>query len=306
MTEQAELITKKVMSISLGSSARDAVRILTLGQYKFLLERRGTDGNLDQAAALFHEFDGKVDAFGLGGTDLYLFAGTKRYLLRESAHLISTVRQTPVVDGSGIKNSWEKRVIRELAAAQIVTFKDKRVLLVCAVDRFGMAQALTEQGCRLICGDFLYGLNLNLPLRSLQQVDFWARFLAPVIASLPVRWFYPLGRQQQTRQQRFPEYFTDSDIIAGDFHFIRRFMPDHLPGKIIITNTVTTEDLQFLRSAGIARVITTTPCLDGRSFGTNMLEAVLVALQGARKPLSAGTYAQILSKVPVYYSCIDF
>lgn len=305
MTEHANLIIKKVMSISLGSSTRDAIRTLTLGNYKFVLERRGTDGDLQQAEALFRAFDGKVDAFGLGGTDLYLFAGNKRYLLKESFRLISSVRHTPVVDGSGLKNSWERHVILDLAAAQTVNFKDKQVLMVCAVDRFGMAQALATQGCHLICGDILYGLNLNLPLHSLQQIDFWARLLVPFISRLPVRWFYPLGKQQQTRQQRFPEYFTSSDIIAGDFHFIRRFMPDKLPGKIIITNTVTAEDLQFLKTAGITKVITTTPCLAGRSFGTNMLEAVLVAMQGAREPLQAEEYVQILQKLSVRYSCID-
>ena len=46
MTEHANLIIKKVMSISLGSSTRDAIRTLTLGNYKFVLERRGTDGDL--------------------------------------------------------------------------------------------------------------------------------------------------------------------------------------------------------------------------------------------------------------------
>lgn len=33
-------VIKKVMSISLGSSARDAVRQIVLGKYKIILERR--------------------------------------------------------------------------------------------------------------------------------------------------------------------------------------------------------------------------------------------------------------------------
>lgn len=298
-------VIKKVMSISLGSSARDAVRQIVLGKYKIILERRGTDGNLVKAASLFREFDGKVDAFGLGGTDLYVFAGEKRYILHESEHLLRQVQHTPVVDGSGLKNSWEKQVISDLAVTNIVDFKNKRVLLVCAVDRLGMAQALAQQGCTLICGDILYGLNLNWPLYSLQQVSRAAAILVPIISCLPVRWFYPIGKRQQTRQRRFPEYFLNSDIIAGDFHFIRRFMPDSLPGKIIITNTVTKADLQFLQAAGITRVITTTPCFEGRSFGTNMLEAMLVAISGADKQLSTTAYEKMLRDLPISYSCLD-
>ena len=49
----------------------------------------------------------------MGGIDLYLQAGRARYKIRDAARLIRGVRRTPVVDGGGIKNSWEKYVILE-------------------------------------------------------------------------------------------------------------------------------------------------------------------------------------------------
>lgn len=306
MSEKDRPIIKQVMGISLGSSARDAERTFSLGTSRIHLVRLGTDGNLEKAKALFKKYDGKVDAFGLGGTDLYLYAGTKKYLFKESAQIISQVRQTPVVDGSGIKNTWERKVIKDLLAGGVINFANKRVLLVCAVDRFGMAQALAEQASSLVMGDLLFGLKLNCPLRSLQTLDKCARLLVPIISRLPVRLFYPLGDKQQVRQPLFPEYFMDSDIIAGDFHFIRRFMPDRLPGKIIITNTVTEADRIFLRAAGVAKLITTTPCLEGRSFGTNMLEASLVALTGSHTPLEQRMYLQLLEQLNIHYACANF
>lgn len=306
MAEKVRPVIKQVMGISLGSSARDAERTFSLGASQIHLVRLGTDGNLDKAKALFKKYDGKVDAFGLGGTDLYLFAGTKKYLFKESAQIISQVQQTPVVDGSGIKNTWERKVIQDLAAAGKINFVNKRVLLVCAVDRFGMAQALAEQSCSLVMGDLLFGLKLNFPIRSLQTLDKCARLLVPVISRLPVRFFYPLGDKQQVRQPLFSEYFMQSDVIAGDFHFIRRFMPDRLPGKIIITNTATEADRTFLQAAGVAKLVTTTPCLEGRSFGTNMLEASLVALAGAHAPLEQKMYLQLLNQLQIHYACTDF
>ncbi len=71
-------------------------------------------------------------------------------------------------------------------------------------------------------------------------------------------------------------------------------MPEKLEGKIIITNTVTAEDRQMLRDAGISALVTTTPSLEGRSFGTNVMEAVLTALSGSREPLSGAQYLQLL------------
>ncbi|MEG1345632.1 MAG: quinate 5-dehydrogenase, partial [Acidaminococcaceae bacterium] len=104
---------------------------------------------------------------------------------------------------------------------------------------------------------------------------------------------------QTQRTERYPEYFAANDIIAGDFHFIRKFMPDHLPGKIIITNTVTTKDRALLQQAGVACLVTTTPNFDGRSFGTNVLEACLVALNGKQQALTAQDYERLLEEYNV-------
>ncbi|MFY9271602.1 MAG: hypothetical protein WAO37_01165, partial [Thermacetogeniaceae bacterium] len=75
---------KRVVSVSLGSSKRDhKVEAEFLGE-KFVIERIGTDGDMERAIEVIRELDGKVDAFGMGGIDLYLVAGNRRYALREA------------------------------------------------------------------------------------------------------------------------------------------------------------------------------------------------------------------------------
>ncbi len=286
--------SRHVVSVSLGSSERDARAVLSLGDTEITIARCGTDGDLEKAKELLEYWDGKADAIGLGGTDLYVYAGGRRYTFRESAGLIANVKHTPVLDGSGLKNSLERRLIKKLATDGTVAIRDSRVLLVCGVDRFGMAEALQEEGAKVTFGDLIFGLNINKPLHSLKALGFWAALLAPVITRLPVSWFYPMGSEQKKRTVRHAEYFLNNDIIAGDFHYIRKFMPEKLPDKIIITNTVTAADREMLRKAGIRMLITTTPRLEGRSFGTNVMEAMLVALQGSKKPLSAVEYIQLL------------
>lgn len=296
---------KHIISISLGSSERDAKAVVKLGDVEALVERRGTDGDFAKARQLMEQYDGRVDAIGLGGTDLYVYAGKQRYTFRESARLIANVRQTPVLDGSGLKNSLERRLIAKLAAEEVVDFRNKKVLLVCGVDRFGMAEALQEEGAQLTFGDLLFALNIDKPIRSLKALAWWAKLLAPVLTKLPVSWLYPMGKEQQVRTPKFPQYFLENDIIAGDFHFIRRFMPESLPGKIIITNTVTAADRKLLKGAGVKLLITTTPCLDGRSFGTNVMEALLVAVTGERKPLSPAEYIALLEQYKIE-SSVEF
>ena len=285
---------KHIISISLGSSKRDANAVLDLAGQKVHIERRGTDGDFNKARQLMEQWDGKVDAMGLGGTDLYVYAGQERYTFRESARLIANVHHTPVLDGSGLKNSLERKVIHDLAEGHSLPIKGSKVLLVCAVDRFGMAEALLAAGAQVTFGDLIFGLNINKPLYSLKALAWWAKLLAPVVTKLPVSWFYPMGKEQEKRVVRHPEYFLDSDIIAGDFHYIKKFMPDSLPGKIIITNTVTASDREMLQRAGVKVLVTTTPCIKGRSFGTNVMEALLVALRDGKGPLSATEYLELI------------
>lgn len=226
--------TKHIVSVSLGSSKRDANAVLELGGQKISIERRGTDGDFKKARQMMEAYDGKVDAIGLGGTDLYVYAGKKRYTFRESARLIAGVKKTPVLDGSGLKNSLERKLIRTLAAGGEVPIKGSKVLLVCGVDRFGMAEALQEAGADVMFGDLIFGLNVNKPLYSLKALSWWAALLAPIVTKLPVSLFYPMGKEQEVRVVRHPEYFLQNDIIAGDFHYIKNLCLNICQEKLLL------------------------------------------------------------------------
>jgi len=287
----------RVVSISLGSSARDHVaRAEFLGR-QVLVERRGTDGDIGKAIRLVRELDGQVDAFGMGGIDLYLQAGRRRYRIRDAVPIARAARETPMVDGSGLKGTLERRVIRLLVDDYGLDLRGKTALLVCAMDRFGMAQALVEAGCRVIMGDLMFGLGVPVPLYSLRSLDLLARVLAPLIVQLPFRLLYPTGERQKENRPRFEAYYRRSDIIAGDYLFIARHMPDRLDGKIVITNTVTRADVEALRARGVSLLVTTTPDLEGRSFGTNVMEALLIALSGRRSPLAPAEYEEMLDRI---------
>jgi hypothetical protein len=92
---------KRVVSIGPGSSSRDyGVEVELLGQ-PLRLEKIGTDGDLERAAALFRQLDGKVDAFGLANIDLTLSAGGRSYRVRDAARLAEGITRTPLVDGAG-------------------------------------------------------------------------------------------------------------------------------------------------------------------------------------------------------------
>jgi len=272
---------KKVVSVSLGSSRRDhRVEVELLGE-RFEISRRGTDGDFEKAITVLKELDGRVDAIGLGGIDVYLYAGKKRYAVEDGLKLMSVVRQTPVVDGSGLKNTLERETVYYLREHTDLLPPGTRVLMVSAVDRFGMAEALHEAGCEITFGDLIFSAGIPYPIKTVAELEEIAARILPEMVKLPFHMLYPTGKKQESQDEekvkKFGHYYQEAQVIAGDFHLVRRYMPV-LSGQTIITNTTTSADVEFLKDKGAGCLVTTTPEFEGRSFGTNVMEGVMVAL----------------------------
>ena len=272
---------KRVVSVSLGSSKRDKKHTTTILGQEFEISRIGTDGDLKAFQRMIEDLDGKVDALGVGGADIYVVVGEKRYVFRQIKNLIKNVKQTPVVDGSGLKHTLERETINILT--EVIDWPVERVLLVSAVDRYGMAQALDERCRHVVYGDLLFGIGLPIPLRTYASVKVVASLLLPIITKLPFKWFYPTGKKQEERTPKHRKWFDWATVVCGDWHYIRRYAPDDLAGKTIITQTLRKADLDWLKSTGARRAITTTPDMGGEAFATNVMEAVIITLAG-KKP----------------------
>jgi hypothetical protein len=289
---------KEVLGVSLGDSERDFEATAELLGEQVHIRRIGTDGDLDRYVRLLEENDGQVDAIGFGGFDLWLWSAGRRYTWREPRRFLQTVKQTPVLDGSGLKNGLERSTIAWLQEHGIVDFKTANTLVVCAVDRFGMGEAVAEQGGPVVFGDLMFGLGIPIPIRSIGTLRLLARLALPIIVQLPIKWLYPTGEKQREIVPKHGKYYAWADIICGDAHFIRRHMPDDLSGKTIVTNTTTKTDVQLFRERRVERLVTTTPSLGGRSPGTNVFEAAIVAALG-RNPssISAEDYEKALTDI---------
>jgi hypothetical protein len=78
-------------------------------------------------------------------------------------------------------------------------------------------------------------------------------------------------------------------------------MPARLDGKIVLTNTVTATNVDELRERGVKTLITTTPDFQGRSFGTNVVEAALLALLGKTwEDVTPADYERVLHELHLH------
>lgn len=275
---------KRAVSISLGSSKRDKSVIIQLKDQDILVERIGTDGDAAKARQMYLDLDGKVDAFGVGGVDLYLRLDEREYPLRAALKLVEGVSRTPLCDGRGLKHTLERRVF-ELARPQLGEVRFRQAFVPVAVDRLGLAEAVAGASERVVFGDLMVALGVPIPIYGIPTFKRVARLMLPLVSYFPLSMiFYGSGGAEH--KPKYVRYFAGSDLVAGDFLFMRKYMPERMDGKVVVTNTTTEENIQLLKERGVKTVVTTTPRYEGRSFGTNMMEAALTAYAGKGRRLS--------------------
>ena len=67
-----------------------------------------------------------------------------------------------------------------------------------------------------------------------------------------------------------------------------------------MTNTTTAANVEMLQKRGVKILVTTTPRLEGRSFGTNVMEATMRAL--IDKPdveITREDFIEVIEKIPL-------
>lgn len=295
---------KKVLSISMGSSSRDHTTVHEFLGEQFEISRIGFNADLEKAIEAYKKNDGKVDAFGIGGVEFYLGVGEKKYYFREVKRIRNAIKKSKAGDGNGIKGLLVQGAIAALEKKlneEGRTLKGMKALTTNAVDRYVMAKALVDAGCEVTCGDLMFSLGLPIPIRGLRSVRIIAAILLPMITQLPFKWFYPLGSaQDKAPEPKWEKYYQEADILAGDFVSIRAHMPDDLTGKIVLTNTTTAKNVEELRERGAHLLVTSTPRLEGRTFGTNVMEALLLAMTDKLEDeVTTADFLDLIERIPL-------
>ena len=296
---------KKILSISVGSSSRDHTTKHVFLDQECELSRQGTDGDFEKAVQRYAEMDGKVDAFGVGGVEFYLRVGKNRYYFRDVSRIRRAIKVSKVGDGNGVKGLLERRAFqaleKHLNKKENKTLKGMPALLTTAVDRYGMGEAMVDAGLDLTIGDLMFTLGLPIPVKKLSTVRVLAATLLPVITNLPFSWFYALGSEQdKPPQPKWGKYYQQAQVLGGDFIQIRQYMPDDLTGKIVVTNTTTSKNVEELRKRNLHILVTVTPRLEGRSFGTNVMEATLLALMDkSQSEVTEADFLDLIERIPL-------
>jgi hypothetical protein len=277
---------KRAVSVSLGSPSRDKKVAVDLKGVQILVERIGTGCDAVATRRLFAELDGQVDVLSVGGIDLYVHLDGHDYPVHAGLKLVQDVRKTPVVDGRLLKYALEGRLFERAEPLLGGRPRFKRAFIPFGTDRMGLIQAVSQVADEVLIGDLMFIFGLPYPVRGLARFKRLARVLLPIAGHLPISMLFPPGAREEAPKPKYVRFWREADLIAGDLHYIHKYSPEDLDGKTVVTNTTTPENIEMLRQRGVQQVLTSTPIYDGRSFGVNMMEAVLTAYSGLGRQLS--------------------
>ena len=193
---------KKVVSVSLGPSDLDYQFETELWGERFGIRRVGTGGDTSLARRLVREHDGQVEAIALGGMAISFRVGERCWRHRETYRIARAAKSTPVVGGRALRRIIDRWAIREIARRRPELFTERNVLFLSGIANWDVVQVIGEYTDSVAFGDPVLHFGVPVVLRSVRQLERYARLAMPILTRRPYVSFFPRGRAAEGIQVR--------------------------------------------------------------------------------------------------------
>ncbi len=277
---------KEIVSISLGASDKNYELSTQFLGTDFHIRRIGTDGNVEQAAELMKAWDQKAHVIGLGDVKFPYAIGSNRLVRRDTETLLEVGKtlHTPITIGTAMRRvayEWSLRHVNyKLGKGNY--FSNARVLFMSGMFSYRLSKVMAEYTPNLIFADPLIEKGLPNLLKSLQELEKYARGLHRFMQWLPLKAVTDrLAPLRGIDNYLFRRAVKEAQVVVipyQDFHkYIQNFFVDELGGKIVVTATAYDDRVQLLKERGVEIIIDTTPKILQQVVAVNVLEAMIMA-----------------------------
>lgn len=289
---------KKVVTVTLGSSAQDfEFKTKFLGQ-EFSVERLGADQDTGKAWELMRRHQASADSIGLGEISDHYQVGLRTVTNKETQRLMNVVTRVPVTTGATLRRLLQVRAIRYVQKELGSYFNNNLVLFLSGMRNYDMAVAMSDYTKNLKFADALYQTGTPAMLTSLEQLEIYARTNF-ALGGMPARLLE--ASMSTFKNNRVGKAMEKSHVVVGTFAEIEAFgKPENLEGKTLITSAVDDLRMAFFKECKVNLVIDVSPMLFEKVVGINTLEAmILAALETTTEELSDDDLDEILTELKI-------
>lgn len=294
---------KKVVTVSLDSSAQDYSFTTTFLGQEFSIERVGADHDQEKAWELLRRHQTSADVIGLGAVPDHYQVGLREVMHRDTRKLMNVVTRVPVTTGSHLRRHLQVRAVRFVQKKLGSYFNNNIVFFLSGMRNYDLAVALSDYTKNLNFADAIYQTGAPAMLTSLDQLELYAQGSQFATSFSPVRRLEALLPKglPTVKKTMIDKGIEKAHLIVGTFAELQTYgTVKNLKGKTIITSAVDSAREEFFKQCEVNLVIDVSPQLFEHVVGANVLEAMILAKLGlAPEELTDDDLDEILDELKI-------
>jgi len=291
--------TKKVVTVTLGSSRRDFTFETDFLGHRFQVQRLGADDDTSKAWDLMRRHQAKADAIGLGEVGDHYHVGQDTVINKETRRLLKVVTRVPVTTGAKLRRLLQIRAVHYVQNHLGNYFNNNLVLFLSGMRNYDMAVALSEYTPNLKFADALAQTGTPKMLTSLAQLELYAKGSDWMLSGKPGELLE--GAFSGLKGRLMMREVAKAHVVVGTVAELREVgRPGNLAGKTVITSAVDDEAFEFFKECAANLVIDASPQLFERVVGINVIEAMILAtLHKPHQAASDDDFMEIIDELDI-------
>ena len=272
---------KKVITVTLGSSAKDfEFKTKFLGQ-EFSVQRLGADRDSSKAWELMRRQQAHADAIALSDMPDHYHVGLRTVINKKSQRLLQV------------------RAVRHVQKELGHYFNNNLVLFLSGMRNYDMAVALSDYTKNLSFADPVFHAGSPVLLNSLDQLELFVKGKELLPDAVPGDFLKSvLGTY---KNKIVANAAAKAHVIVGTFREFQAVADGrNLEGKTLITSAVDDEAFAFFAKNKVNLVVDVSPKLFDRVVGISTITAMILAATGkAEEELTDHDFEEILHELDI-------
>ena len=282
---------KQIINISLGPENEDYKIEAKFSGKKFLIQRFGTDNNLERAEDLLLKWNKKADVLCVSGIQYPSTFGNGEVTDHQTGELLDLCKRLQTLVATGetlyrVSQEWSLRHIQFQLGDSY--FTNARVLFFSGMTSSTIASVMSEYTDNMVFADPVLEDGIPKLLNSVKELKLYAKKAHGFLKKVP------LGRLVSKKKQvsslnvsMIKKAVQNATVLVvpheGFYEYLEIFSGEELAGKIVITTTAYDDRVEFLTDMEVGTIIDTTPKLIDKVVEGVVIEALMIAAMNISK-----------------------
>lgn len=272
---------KEIIIISFGFANENFDETVHLLGSDFRVKRLGVDFNFELALELVKKYRNQCDIFSFSGFPIDVKINRKIHTHNQVLRLREAAGDTPIADGSNLKNLALPMFLKNLSKSEPESFKNKSIAFYSGITQWDYLPAYAEISENLIFADPFMAAKIPKLLFGMEGIKSFLEKSLPVLKHINLEGLKE--RDFNSKIAHFPtmKRFFDSDVFVVNETQMDYIKLHDLSGKTVIIDQLDDFSRDKLTRANAEKVYSCFPDFIGLPhLGFTGLEAILLAHTG--------------------------